>query len=165
MVGPAVGVGLHCHGDPGGGEGVGEPEGHQQTVLGPVLFPAHRDAGRGEQVAVIKADLTFLHLHLGLGKGGGHLAEKRLIQGQLNGFPLEVEQHIRKTMFRVFHKTPLLVCFQYTPEGEKAQDTGVDTRNYNKNECDGSPPTERKKKEWARKSGIYASVICSCVWV
>ena len=62
VVGPPVGIGLHRHSDPLMLHPVGQPEGDQQAVLGPVLLPPDRQGGGRKQVAAIEADLALLNL-------------------------------------------------------------------------------------------------------
>ena len=107
MVGPAVGIGLHRHGHAGGVQPVGEPEGHQDAGLGPVLLSPDRQGGGGEEAAVVEADLTLLHLDRAGGELGAHTPEEGLVQGQLPGAAVKIGQHIAFIVGGIFHKALL----------------------------------------------------------
>ena len=53
MMGPAVGIGLYCHCDPGGIHPMLQAEGHHQTIRRPILFPSDWNRGGSKQVLAI----------------------------------------------------------------------------------------------------------------
>ena len=111
VVGPAAGIGLHRHRGPGGVQGAVQPDGHYQTFPRPVLFPAHRQRGGGEQPAGIEADLAFLHLHRDVvRKGLCHALRQGLIQRQFQGVSVKEELHIGYVVLRDLHRVHSFLC-------------------------------------------------------
>ena len=102
-MGPAAGVGLHRHGDPGGVQADREAEGHQNTLPRPVLPAAQRQGSGGKEVLAVEADLALLHTGGGVGEGGLHPAEEGLVQRQLRRLAVKKEQDVALVVFGCFH--------------------------------------------------------------
>ena len=106
-----TGQSMAGHRGPGGVQGAVQPDGHHQTFPRPVLFPAHRQRGGGEQPAGIEADLAFLHLHRDVvRKGLCHALRQGLIQRQFQRFSVKEELHIGYVVLRDLHRVHSFLC-------------------------------------------------------